>query len=152
MDWSSIFQGIVALGVLFSALWFVLGLRISPLEKRLKKIEETLIPIHNFLLKKFKEYMPLSEAKSQKKITDRGYKILRKNNIDIYLEKECGLLRKDFSGKTDPQIFIEASEWIEKEGKEKWVELCLSNNDSSESIKEVFALFILEKIKNQNSR
>ena len=87
MDWSLIFQGIIAIGVVLGGLWFILGLRISPIEESIKKIEEALTPIHNFLLKKFKDYVPLSESKSQKKITDRGYEILKKHNIDIYTHR-----------------------------------------------------------------
>ena len=123
MDWGLIFQGIVAIGIILGGLWFVVGLRLSPIEESIKKIQKTLTPIHNFLLKKFPEFNSVVQAGSLKRITEHGQEIIEKYKVEDYLKEKCDLLEKDFSGKTDAEIFIECDKWVKEKGKIKVTEI-----------------------------
>ena len=117
----------------------------------LKPINKNITKISQFLESKFSDYSGLAESMSQKKITERGRKLIEKHNVSSYLVESCPLLKDDgLKEKTDTQIFMTAWEWIEKNGKEKVFEILLNCNDSENSIKEVLALAILEKIKSEN--
>ncbi|MCZ0933460.1 MAG: hypothetical protein OXJ52_09975 [Oligoflexia bacterium] len=117
---------------------------ITPLTEKLNYIYKSLVD--QDLIK------PLATAKSLKKITEEGNKVLDKYNVDSYLQENCLLLKnKKLKEKTDVQIFIEASKWVETEGKEKLVEITLHENIPEDLIKELLSLAILYKIKKSTS-
>ena len=148
-NWSLFFQGIIALaafaGVIFAFLkyihWFL-----NPISKKVDSI-------HLFLASRFSDYFKLVISKSQKRMTEKGLEIIKKHNIDSFLEKECDLLKDNtLKEKTAPQIFMQAWEWTGKgKGKEKVFEIILNSNNTEKEIKEFLALAILNKIKPNNT-
>lgn len=124
---------------------------ITPLTEKLNYITEKLNYIYQSLVDQGL-IKPLATAKSLKRITEEGNKVLDKYNVDSYLQENCLLLKdKKLKEKTDVQIFIEASKWVETEGKEKLIEITLHGNIPEDLIKELVSLAILYKIKKSTS-
>lgn len=119
----------------------------TELDKKLEPLMKEVKHITNYL-KKFPDFIPLATAKSLKQITERGNELLKKHNVDSYIDENCLLLKDEkLEDKTDAQIFIEASKWVDTKGKEKLVEIMLNSDIPENLIKELLALSILYKIK-----
>lgn len=126
----------------FEAVKQALDLKLTPLSDKLNYIYKALVD------KKFIE--PLATAKSLKQITKKGNELLKKYNVDSYIDENCSLLKdKKLKEKTEVQIFIEANKWIENEGKEKLTEIILNTNFPESLVKELLGLAILYKVKKQ---
>ena len=128
-----------------------LSRQVKSLSGKLDKVSEKLDQVYNYLTTKadFRNYVGLN---SPKRITEEGHKFLDDNKVGDYLEKECELLKKDFEGKTDAQIFIICSDWIKHSGKEKIAEIRLNNEITEPACVELLALFIMEKIKKKQPK
>ena len=102
-------------------------------------------------LKKHEIYVEnVTYANSPKQITEKGHEILNNHKVESYINENCLLLKdKNLKSKTDPQIFLEALEWVQTKAQEKVAEIILNSNISQKQINELLALFILEKIKKQ---
>ena len=118
----------------------------NKLDKEIQKVSDKLDHVYNYLKTKsdFTEYVGVN---SPKKITDKGHNFLKDHKVSDYLEKECELLKKDFTNKTDAQIFIKCIDWIKHSGREKLVEIRLNSEIPEPVCIELLALFIMEKIK-----
>ena len=92
---------------------------------------------------------PYFFSESPKKITEKGYELLKKHDLNSYIDDNCDLLKDgNLKEKTDAQIFIKCLNWLKTNiGQEKIVEIRLHNNINQEDCEELLALFILEKIK-----
>ena len=88
---------------------------------------------------------PFTKSSSLKQITKRGYKLLKDNNVEDYLNKNCELLKKNFKGSSNAQVFIKCSDWIKERGKEKLTEIMLNSNISEQDCIMLLSLFIMEK-------
>ena len=120
------------------------------LGKKLTPIAEKLDHVYNYMKEKFPDFKPVVQAGSLKRITEHGQEIIEKYNVESYLEEKCELLKKDFSGNTDTEIFIECDKWVKNEGKTKVVEIRIHTNLSQEVCDELVALCLLYRIKKSN--
>ena len=117
------------------------------LDIKLKPITEELKHIGGYLQKRFNDFKPVVQSGSLKRITEQGQKIIEKHNVEDYLKEKCDLLKKDFSGKTDTEIFIECDKWVKEKGKTKFTEIRIHTNINEDVCKELVALCLLYKIK-----
>ena len=119
---------------------------VKPLSDKLDQVSDKLDHVYSYLTTKsdFKAYV---KTHSPKIITEQGHKFLKDHKVSDYLEKECELLKKDFTNKTDAQIFIKCIDWIKNSGREKLVEIRLNSDIPEPFCIELLALFIMEKIK-----
>ena len=93
---------------------------------------------------------PYFKSESPKKITERGYELLNKLNVESYLDAHCDLLTdKELKNKTDVDIFIKSYDWVKEKGQKKAFELRFNSDMNQEQNNELLALFILDKIKKQ---
>lgn len=117
-------------------------------DKTFKPVKKKLDHIYEYMKNNFPTFEPLSSSQSLKKITQKGYEILKRHNTDIYLATNCELLKnQELKSKSDVEIFIECLNWVKKEGKIKAIEIRLHCDYSQEQCNELLALFIMEKIK-----
>ena len=128
----------------------LLSKEVNPLSKELGKVSGKLEHVYQSLRAKGL-VEPYMQSSSPKKITERGYKLLKANDVEDYLNDKCKLLTEDFKDKSDAQIFIECSDWIKKDGKEKVAEVMLNSNIPEQDCIMLLALFIMEKIKKKQS-
>ncbi|MCZ0932373.1 MAG: hypothetical protein OXJ52_04370 [Oligoflexia bacterium] len=163
MDWISIvLYSILAicavLTVLGSFIGFTIKLSIKPLEQSLNTLKDSVKPIkyiHDFLKENFPNYNnSFYTVNSPRKITEKGYELFKKLDMDNYLNSHCDLLKKEeLKNKTAVKVFSECLNWAEKtqKGKDKVMEIRLNTTLLEEQAQELLALAIMEKIKPNNS-
>ena len=155
MDWTLLFQGILAVSAFFGILLGIIKLSLKPLDQDLKGIEEKLKYvnyIHDFLIKNFPKYNPYTQNFSPKKLTESGHEILEKIKVADYLKSNCKELLEDteLQKKTDLEIYMACIEWAKQHGKEKAMEIKLNTQLLEEQAQELLALAIMERIKAKN--
>ena len=88
---------------------------ISPLNNKLDHVYNSLV--------KAGRINPLAESQSPKKLTERGYELLKKHDVDSYLISNCELLKdkkiEKLKSKTDWEIFMECCNWVNGKGNKK---------------------------------
>ena len=89
---------------------------------------------------------PFTISRSPKEITERGHEFLKKYKIAEFLKQECDLLKEDFTGKSDFEVFHECFKWVKEKGKLKTLELMYNSNISKEQCIELLALAIRDEI------
>ncbi len=154
MEWLKLLnsEDAVSVKTLLLIVWLgYITFSLRPL-KKIDDIKSALAFIQGALVAKKIIPSPFVRTASPKQITEQGYNLLKNHKTTVYLEKYCELLKNDFKGQTDSQIFIKCSDWVKESGKEKLVDLRLNSDIMEEDAIMLIALFIMEKIKDKKQK
>ena len=125
--------------------WIKIPSRLAALEVEIKNLRDLIKPVYDKIVAK-----QFSTPGSPKQITQMGKEVLRRHNIDDFLNS-CSLVQ-DVTGMRNKEgldIFISCLEWVDENAKKKITEIIYENDISHEQCRELLALALRDEILNK---